>query len=405
MIIDSDSIDAALNSIAMKFEGQYQTEAASADRGGWGQFLDGPRPHRQIGLYGTSAGLLVLSLADRDETPCTTAATNLISFWWKEWRDRGEGYGSPKFCQNPRLAFCALCLRNTPNSRAQEIAREMEQELLKRCGLQGRWGDYWVDRGLQDVTPRYLATALATFSLSVLEKSSDQETSQGISKACQFLEKNLAANPHLTSTERGLIAAAVLAGQGSIVTGRALEEVSNLAHRAPATLSENHSYFYEYRQGDGEWGRDSVYLYAEIMGGIAGFLPGASIASRLRSESILELVLDNVSNEGFRPVLGVGRISTVEQAWCCLFLALAKRAADRHIAVRKTIAYALLRERRPNLWTRTVLPVCATLAVCYASAVVGGDRPLAKAFTIGASFIIFGLYGPQVIKRFFPGHR
>jgi hypothetical protein len=216
------------------------------------------------------------------------------------------------------------------------------------------------------------------------------------------LEKTLATNSHLTSTEKALIAAAILAAQGQINSRRATQSIIALAHRPPTTLSENHSYFYEYRQADGEWGRDSVYHYAEIAGGIAGFLPGAPTSLRLRAENILQFVLENVSNEGFRPVQGVGRISTVEQAWCCLFLSLAKRAADRRFAPHRTLMYALLRERRPNFATRTVLPLIAVCVVAYASAAV--SSPYAKAFTIVASFIVFGLYGSQALKRFFPGH-
>lgn len=402
MAIDSDSIDAALNSIATKFEVQYQSEPGNPSLGGWGQFLDGPRPHRQIGLYGTAAGLLVLSLADRTETPCTVGATALLSHWWREWHDQNTGYGSPKFCQNHRLAFCALCLRNTPNPEAQKLGVEIEEELLRRSGPKAKWGDYWSSALIQDATPRYLATSLATLSICVLENSGHDSTASRTSEASGFLEKTLATNSHLTATERALVAAAVLASQGQLKNSRARRSVIDLAHRPPTTLSENHSYFYEYRQADGEWGRDSVYHYAEIAGGIAGFLPGAPTSLRLRAENILQLVLENVSNEGFRPVQGVGRISTVEQAWCCLFLALAKRASERQVRPHKTLMYALLRQRRPNFLTRNILPLMAVGAAAYASAVV--ISPYAKAFTIVASFIIFGLYGSQAIKRFFPGH-
>jgi len=401
-MVDSDSVDAALNSIAMKFEGQYQTEAEDSEVGGWGQFLDGPRPHRQIGLYGTAAGLLVLSLADRTDTPCTCGATKLLHKWWREWRDSSAGYAKTKFCQNLRLAFSALCLRNTHNDMATTVAREIENEMLRRVGSRGRWGDYWVNPIIQDVAPRYLATALTTLSLSVFGRPTDPVALAHIEHACAFLEQTLATNSHLTATEKGVIAAAILAASGTMKSRKAVRIVTTLAQSPESTLAEHHSYFYEYRFDGGGWDRDSIYLYGEIMIGIAGFLRGAPPELRLRGERTLVRVLENISGEGFHPAEGVGRISTVEQAWCCLFLALAKQSTENAVSRPKNIKYALIRNRHDTLFTRTVIPLVAILMVTYAMG-LRLDSTAWIVFKGVASFIVFSLYGPSVIKRFFPG--
>lgn len=373
-MVDPDMIDAALNNIALKFEGQYQTDDIHTEYGGWGQFLDGPRPQRQIGLYGTSAGLLVLSLADRDGTPFTEGATNLLKIWWDE---RKTGYGKSKFCQNPRLAFFALCLRNTPNRIAQKIAEEVKGELFNRASPKGRWGDYWVEKNIWDGSPRYLATALSTFCLSALVTAAEAAQPR-LKGACNFLEQTLFTNSSLTSTEKGLIVAALLAAHGSITNRRATREISKLARQPHGTLSENHSYFYEYQYAEPgssapHWNRDSVYLYSEIMIGIAGFLPNAPTALCLHAEGILKRVLENISTEGFRPLQG-GRISTVEQAWCCVFLALAKQQASRRTRGLSKVHYTF--QLQPT-WLNLIK-------------VVG-------------YLVIFGLYGPTVVKRLFPG--
>src|ERR1044071_3390122 len=209
-MIDADRIEVALHRMALRFEQHYQLHDGYKNSGGWGQFIDGPRLQRQIGLYGTSAGLLVLSLAGRGETTFVKGAVDLLSSWWKEGTN---GYGKSKFCQNSRLAFLALCLRNTQESpAAQELATEVEQELVRRASTKGKcWGDWWVEKDIQDGTPRYLATALATLCLSVLTEA-NEKVRPDLEKACEFLERTLVTDSHLNRTERGVIAAAIIAG-------------------------------------------------------------------------------------------------------------------------------------------------------------------------------------------------
>lgn len=402
-MIDRDHITAALDTIAMKFEQQYQRDESNEDWGGWGQFLDGPRPHRQIGLYGTSAGLLVLSLAERDDTVCTVGATNLLSNWWKE---RANGYGRIKFPQVPRLAFFALTLRNTPNEIARTIAGEVEEELLARVSSNGRWGDYWLNKNVRDGSFRYLSSALAALSLSTLTSPS-QKVLPCLAKTSEFLERTLATNRHLTPTERGLITAAIVSSLGSIQNRKAAKVMRAQAREPIGTLSQNYSYFYEYQYANPEslsvlWNRDLVFLYSEIMLGIAGFLPNAPAELRLRAEGILGRVLDNIAAEGsFRPI-HEGRLSTVEQAWCAVLLALARNQAPRKSGTLGRFRYQLLRQWEPTSFTDIVFPVTAMTIVAAISAIPLEFMPFTFAKVL-AALIIFGLYGEKVIRRIVPG--
>ena len=403
-MVDLNAINAALNSIAMGFEDQYQVHASYQDGGGWGQYLDGPRRHRQIGLYGTSAGLLSLSLADRDDTPCTEGAVNLLSTWWRE---RENGYGKPKFCQNPRLAFFALCLRNTPNDITQQLALEVEEELIRRMSSKDQWGDYWVKKSVQDPSPRYLPTALSALCLCVCPPQTQQVQSH-LEKACGFLEQALVTNPaSLTTTEKGLIAAAIIAGCGSVKSRKAIQILNDLAHQPEEALSQHHTYPFEYIYAEDPpeflWNRDLVVLYSEIMTGIAGFLPNAPTGLRLRAEAILRRVIHNISSEGgsFRPLQG-GRVSSVEQAWCSVFLALAKQQIEHRTQGLGKFYYGLVRQRPPSTLNDKIFPFSAIIATAAISALPLTSIP----FTIGKvllSLVIFGLYGEKVIKRIFPG--
>ena len=400
-MIDSDEITAALEKIAQNFEQNYQDHELEG-AGGWGQFLDGPRKDRQIGLYGTCAGLLVLSLAGRDDTQCTEGATKLLSNWWG---DRVDGYGRLKFPQNPRLAFFSICLRNTPNETAKNIAAEIEDELLSRASTAGRWGDYWLKKEIRASGYPYFPTALAALSLGILNPPTEK-ASDCLKKAADFLNMTLATNSHLTSAEKGLIAAATLASSGSINHG-GRKVIKVVARGNIDTLSENHTYFYEYQYANPAtsaeplWERDTVFLYSEIMLGIAGFLPGAPGDLRLRAEAILRRLLKNINAQGsFRP-LHDGRLSTVEQAWCSVLLALARSDAPKKSGRLTKIRYALLRQRGPNIFTEIIFPAIAVVIVAAVSSLSINSLPF-QVMKILAPLAIYGLYGEKVIRKVLP---
>src|SRR5438876_10298368 len=95
--------------MARRFEDATQFHDSRPDARGWGQFLDAPKHHKQIGLYGTSAGVLVLALAGRGKNAVSDAAISLLKHWW-DARETEE-YGRGRFVQTLRLAFLNLAVR------------------------------------------------------------------------------------------------------------------------------------------------------------------------------------------------------------------------------------------------------------------------------------------------------
>jgi hypothetical protein len=403
----ADRIWAAIGSIATAFDGQFQVEDNDCDCGGWGQFLDGPRPHRQIGLYGTSAGLLCLGLAGRGTTPNCKKAQQLFLKWWNE---RAIGYAQPRFCQNARLAFSAMCMTNSGSEQLMPVARSIQQALLDRLAFnQGWWGDYYVSERVYDSTPRYLTTALAVLSLSILEPANGAYR-QNLVKPCENLELVLRTNTDLTTTERALLAAAIISGREEVKNRDVLFEISKLALEQQTPLSDHYSYFFEFQYAETPehtilWDRDSVYLFSQIFIGIAGFLTGAPPILRLKAEAILENVLANIENEGgrFCPV-SLGRVSTVEQAWCCLFLAVARRTLCQRKKLRwyeGWLRYRLFRKWKPNKFTEIWFPIGAMAAVTIVG-VVPLEGFLWNASRALAMLAVCGLYGQKVVARLFP---
>ena len=94
-MVEVAELNDLLDRLARRFEDADQAYDAENDARGWGQFLDAPKRHSQIGPYGTSAGIIVLSLAGRGQSVLTRQATALLCRWWK--RRENDEYVDKRF--------------------------------------------------------------------------------------------------------------------------------------------------------------------------------------------------------------------------------------------------------------------------------------------------------------------
>ncbi|HXQ37378.1 MAG TPA: hypothetical protein VN843_25435, partial [Anaerolineales bacterium] len=255
-------------------------------------------------------------------------------------------------------------------------------------------------------TPRYLTTALATLSLGILDSPNSAATAQ-LQESTEFLARTLVTNSHLNRTEKGLLTGAVLAGSGSIKNGKVRKIIRALARQPAGTLSENNAFFYEYQYQDGnetepKWNRDTVYLYTEIMIGIAGLLPGAPTDLRLRAERVVNTLLTNISENGYFRTSHESRLSTVEQAWCCILLALARKQTTPSGGLIRRMWYGLVRQREGNRLTEVIFPVASVLIVAIISAIPIDFLPFTL-WKVGASLVVYPLYGEKIVNKLFPG--
>src|SRR5205807_2217988 len=111
------------------------------DAAGWGQFLDGPVANTQIGLYGTSAGILVRALAGRANSPLGDKVLKLAHQWWQQ-RD-SDARAREILGQTLRLAFLNLALRTSDPNQRFELTREVGKTLRQRILGEMMWGNYW----------------------------------------------------------------------------------------------------------------------------------------------------------------------------------------------------------------------------------------------------------------------
>lgn len=402
-MVEASSLINLLDRLAVRFEDAAQAPDDAADRRGWGQFLDAPRRHRQTGPYGTSAGVLVLALADRGNSILATQAAALLRDWWAN-RDTNL-YAHERLVQTVRLAFFNLAVRLSPTFAADGIRREVESSLLGQLHPSNMWGNFWVSAALHDPTPRLLPSAMVLLSFSLL-RDERSPLNQQVMSAADVLEERIASSADLPIHEAAVAAAAILATKGQAVGRKALARIAAVARRKPLSLGERSVYFYDYEhspdnEGSSYFGREYFIIPTEVLIGLSGLMAGAPAALRLRSETTLVALSQNLGeNDGaYRPTHG-DRLSSVDQAWSAIFLKVASLRRQSPRCLEKC-SYALRRQRKENRFTEFALPAISMITVAVAIEVLADAGTLVRSFAAIAALIIGGLYGPKVFRKLF----
>lgn len=394
-----------LDRLARRFEDAAQASEEARDGRGWGQFLDAPKRHRQVGPYGTSAGIIVLSLADRGQSVLTRQATALLCHWWKRRKD--DAYAHQRFVQTTRLAFLNLALRLSGVPDTDGTRAEVEKALIERLLPSGMWGNYWISNSICDPTPRLFPSAIALLSFTLL-RDAPLPTSEKVISVAARLEEKLSLSRRLPLLEAAAASAAILSAKGTSISRSAISRVADNALSSRPGLGERGVYFYDYEyspdeQGEALFGRDYFFIPTEILLGIAGFQPGAPSGARLMGEVVRSALADNLrqNEDAYRPAEGE-RLSCVDQAWAAILLKLSS-LGQKPPSVRAKLCYALLRRRREGWFMSRAFPALSMLVVTAFNALLKDAGPLSNVLAALATLIIGGLYGAPVLRRLIPG--
>ena len=388
----------SLDRLAERFEAAV-VDHPPASRG-WGQFLDPPRDHRQVGPYGTSAGIIVLSLAGRGKGPPLDDALSLMRHWWTG-RHQDE-YSSRRFAQTTRLAFFLLAMRHSHQATPDEIS-EIEQLLLDTLLPSNRWGNYSVSSTERDPTPRDFASAVALIAFLLGRDDNSIQAAQ-LGAVAEHLEERLSVTQSLSSFNTAMLALAVLLGRKGRISRSAKRTIGRLAYTGPVNLARKGIYHYQCQFQSAsdphqKFKNEYFIVPTELVIALAGFQPFAPAGLRLRAENTLQILLENLSaNNGAFLTDEEQLASTKYQAWVALLIWAAITNHQKAPAYARSW-YALWRRRKDNRLTETVLPVFMILFVGIGSVLLKGQSVLSDALLVGCSTVVGGLYGPSVFRK------
>lgn len=393
-----------LHRLASKFEEQV------TEHEGWGQFLDIPKRHVQTGIYGTSAGLIVLAMAGRGPDAAAMRAARQLRAWWEQ-RDAAE-YSRRRFTQTLRLAFMSLSLRLAGLPEFQATRKEIEGELVRRVLPSGMWGNYWISGDEHDETPRVFASAITVLSLT-LDRNADDPPDPRVLEASERLEEKLRGDRQLAPHEVTAASTAVMAARGKDLDPKTQRTISRMARVAAPGLGDQGVYFsdYEHEPIEGSrYGRDYYIVPTRVLLAIGGFQPGAPSSLRLLAEATVKSVSKNLQEHAGAYCSEEGaRLSTVDQAWAAILLGSAAKGDTLPDPLQR-LWYHLVRVRQGGWLMETGIPVTSIVSVFVLSAVIASlnrrvSDPSLVADVVGplANLVVGGLYGPRYLGRLLPG--
>ena len=380
--------------------GRFEDAARDAYKGasGWGQFLDGSVQHEQIGVYGTSAGIIVRALAGRGVSSLTDQV-QLTEGWWGE---RGPGQSAyDDFCQIPRLAFFHLAMRLA--SQRDAFLEEVAQELLGRLLPSDMWGNFYSSSEIFDETPRLFPSSIALLSFALFRTEATPISDRLIAVANQ-LERKIAGSDRLPLLHIAAASAAILWTKGASVDKRVWRKISSLAYvdTGDPNLGDLGVYFYEYRYQNGydrhKFGRDYFIVPTELLVALAGYHRAAPSALRHRADRIYRALQSNLKTSvgAFKPDVEQ-RISSKNQAWAALVLHASNFYRGRKTLVTKAW-YELRRRRDDNWFTGWVFPFVALVVTTAANVLLGESGPWHKVFAAISLLVVGSLYA-QFFRR------
>ena len=163
------------------------------DGRGWGQFLDGPKEHPQVGPYGVCSGIIVRSLAGREHKGREQAALHVLFAMYRR-HEAGQPTERRCFTQNLRLAYLCLALRLAGAS-AADVARRAQEELLARRLPNGSWGDWWINDQNYDQTPSVFVTSIVLLCLLLFQNDKGGGQAQTLRQSAEYLARELIEVP------------------------------------------------------------------------------------------------------------------------------------------------------------------------------------------------------------------
>jgi hypothetical protein len=418
-MITTPELRSFLDGLARRFENRPQIDDKFPEFGavGWGQFLDGPPGHIQVGPYGTCAGIITRALANRGADKLDQAVDPLLEKWWEERDSEPQKF----LGQTIRLAMLHLAIRLKADNRLGALQKSIESALLEHVRPDGMWGNFLMPGGIEDPSPRLIATSLVVLSFTLFRPEAEP-CPDALLKAVERLEDRILGTDNLPRLHLAFASAAMTSITGHPPSSKARSKISRLAYATLVSLPELGVDFYDCKfpnpktQGaDTKHGFRTDYLIVpiEVVLGIAGYQPNAPLYLRYRAETTLSLLVKNLQGfDGFYRPDNEQRISSLNQCWVAMYLALAERSKQAGTFVRSArglpawCLYELIKQRPDMFWLDTFMLIFCGLSVLGAGLLPSQGEDFLRLLFIKLcaailAFVAGRLYAPVFLKRIF----
>jgi hypothetical protein len=415
-----DRVRSALDQLADAFARQEQTVPNSNERG-WGQFLDLPRSHVQIGSYGTASALLALALADRTNLISGENSACLSVKW------ESSTASSRRSSQTLRMAFAHLTLRvirtknggSLPNA-LENVYAGLRMELLARCINQNAWGDWWISNNVHDRTPSVFTTSIVVLSFAIFEHEL-RAIPEAVNLAVRDLEERLRGG-HLSLQQSAAAFAAIASLHRTSIGLRLRGELRGLCGRWAEDATNPLIHFYDFQYVDQSkitrFERDYFIMPRGVLIGIAAiYVSAVDWRLRLEAHRIINIFLANLSqNNGVYKAQSDQYTATKDQAWVAILLTLGLEAPGVIRLGHRLLARAI--GPKPETWFwNVILPVTIVVALGGIAVALGPGGHWAAALGLpefvaeGSSLLVAAIGGAvlhhsagRIGRKLLPGY-
>lgn len=369
-----EELGSRVRAIASEVENNIRGNPDNPEEAGWGQFVDAQAHYKQIGPYGTAAGLLLLSVSKPQAAVDQRAIAQVETFW------RQRNLNTKLFRQNVRLAFLVLSLAKTQDPSLVAVRDAVVNKIRGRQLPDGAWGDWYDTEGNNPSPGRPETTAWVVLALSRVDANDPDAM-----RAAEYLQQHLKG----TGQFRSLSAIGVAAALSILPRNHQISELRERAHnliRSFEVDQEEHISFFDYVKpapNGMRMARDYLCFPAfySLSLLVNGLLRGARrlelLWLTLKRMRVVELLTRTVGNGHLYKLPGARFAATVDQAMIALAY---EQLAENPSAIDPSITFL-----RPKLdWVseswifRAILPV---LVVVFA--IVTLESPKAVPEAIG----------------------
>ncbi|AWL99261.1 hypothetical protein [Bradyrhizobium amphicarpaeae] len=316
MLTDA-KIDSALKKLADSFLNEQRAVEGGSDFKGWGQFI-GQKNRNQVGLYGTCAGVICISLAYGYPRIPAPVIDYLVSLW--NDRNVPGTRGGRDFALTARRAFFLMAVRQSKHPKLQAIAPEADRELRERILSDGLLVGWQIDKSTRAATGNETATCVAILAYVLTGKKSDIPPE--MLRAATALQERLEGAPSSNSGLRkfSLCALCLALDQGNlrprikqwIVRSKITQET-----RGQDTLD---FWDYDYRVGEGLISRrDYLHVPADSVDILLASGLTGDKGQHLEAVKLADEAADSFIDSGVY-FGGRERATSLSQAWVALAL-------------------------------------------------------------------------------------